>query len=58
MSNQPKIPDPETRVRHIARLCELNKRMDRHILDLDELNARLAMDLCEQRRQMYFKDIS
>lgn len=29
MSNQPKIPDPETRVRHIARLCELNKRMDK-----------------------------
>lgn len=55
MSNQPRIPDPETRVRHIARLSELNKRMDRHILDLDELNARLAMDLCEQRRQMYFK---
>ena len=53
MSNQPRIPDPETRARHIAKLSELNKRMDGHILDLDELNAQLAMDLCVQRRRMY-----
>lgn len=55
MSNQPRIPDPETRARHIAKLSELNKRMDGHILDLDELNAQLAMDLCKQRRRMYSK---
>ncbi len=50
MTNQPRIPDPETRARHIAKLRELDKRMDGHILDLDELNAQLAMDLCQQRR--------
>ena len=55
MSNQPRIPDLETRARHIPKLSELNKRMDGHILDLDELNAQLAMDLCEQRRRMYSK---
>lgn len=53
MTNQPRIPEPETRVRHIAELRELNNRMDIHILDLDELNAQLAMDLCQQRRRMY-----
>ena len=55
MSNQPRIPDPETRARHIAKLSELNRRMDAHILDLDELNAKLKMDLYEQRRRMYFR---
>jgi hypothetical protein len=47
MSNQPRIPNSETRARHIAKLAELNKRMDEHILDLDELNAKLVLDLCE-----------
>lgn len=54
-NNQPRIPDPETRARHIAKLRELDKRMDGHILDLDQLNAQLAMDLWEQRRRMYSK---
>lgn len=54
-NNQPRIPDPETRAGHIAKLSELNKRMDGHILDLDQLNAQLAMDLCEQKRRMYFR---
>lgn len=41
MSNQPRIPDAETRARSVARLRELVKRWDTHIADLDELNARL-----------------
>jgi len=53
MSNQPRIPDPETRARHIAKLRDINRRMDKHILDLDELNAKLEADLLEQRRRMY-----
>jgi len=53
MTNQPKIPAPETRVRHIAKLRELNQRMDEHILDLDELNASLEADLRKQQRQLY-----
>lgn len=53
MSNQPRIPAPETRVRHIAKLRELNRRMDKHIMDLDELNALLEAEMREQRRRIY-----
>ncbi|MFB2972083.1 hypothetical protein ACE1CD_24250 [Aerosakkonema sp. BLCC-F183] len=53
MSNEPRMPDAETRARHIAKLRELVKRMDANILDLDELNAKLAMDLVEQRRRFF-----
>ncbi len=53
MSNQPQIPDPETRSRHIAKLRELVRRMDGHILDLDELNAKLEAELLDQRRRAY-----
>lgn len=45
MSNHPKIPDAETRARSVAKMRELVKRMDAHILDLDELNARLEADI-------------
>jgi hypothetical protein len=41
MSNQPRIPDPETRARHIAKLKELCDRWDKHIADLDALSDRL-----------------
>lgn len=53
MNNQPIIPAKETRARHIAQLRELNIRMDKHIMDLDELNALLEADLREQRRRIY-----
>ncbi|MCL1467329.1 hypothetical protein [Argonema galeatum] len=53
MSNEPRIPDAETRARHITKLQELVRRMDGHILDLDELNAKLEADLVEQRRRYY-----
>ena len=53
MSNQLRIPAPETRVRHIAKLRELNRRMDKHIMDLDELNALLEAEMREQRRRIY-----
>lgn len=39
--NERPIPDTETRGRSVANLRELVKRIDRHIADLDELNARL-----------------
>ena len=45
MSNQPKIPDAETRRRSVAKLRKLVKRMDAGILQLDELNARLEADI-------------
>jgi hypothetical protein len=44
MNSQPRIPDSQTRARHIAKLRELVERMDGHIADLDALNARLEED--------------
>ena len=44
MSNERKIPDVETRARSVNKLRELVKRMDRHIADLDELNAQLEAE--------------
>lgn len=44
MSNQPRIPDPETRERHIAKLKEICQRWDVLIAGLDELNAKLDAD--------------
>ncbi|MEY2833357.1 MAG: hypothetical protein RLZZ574_2616 [Cyanobacteriota bacterium] len=51
-----RLPNQETRVRHLARMRELNKRMDKHIIDLDELNARLEENLRKQRRRIFNSD--
>ncbi|MEO0011699.1 MAG: hypothetical protein RLZZ535_88 [Cyanobacteriota bacterium] len=51
MSNK-KIPNQDTRVRHLAKMRELNKRMDQHIVDLDELNALLEENWRKQRRSI------
>ncbi|MBV8884346.1 MAG: hypothetical protein JO235_10175 [Chroococcidiopsidaceae cyanobacterium CP_BM_RX_35] len=52
MNNQLRIPVPEIRASHIAKLRELNRYMDEHIMNLDELNALLEVELCEQRRRI------
>ena len=44
MNNERKIPDAETRALSVNNLRELVKRMDRHIADLDALNAQLAAE--------------
>ncbi len=44
MINQPRIPDTETIARHVAKMQELCRHMDRHIAELDEFNARLELD--------------
>ncbi|MCL1467107.1 MULTISPECIES: hypothetical protein [Argonema] len=44
MTNQPRIPDPETRARSVAKMREVIKRWDVLITDLDELNARLEAE--------------
>ncbi len=49
MNTQPTIPDAETRARSVARLRELVQRMDKHIAELDALNARLE----EENRQSF-----
>lgn len=48
-----RIPKQKIRMRHLAKMRELNKRMDRHIIDLDELNTRLEENLCKQRRRIF-----
>ena len=55
MSNERRIPDPETRARSVARLRELVEQMDRHIADLDELNARLEADFQNSRIGAYYR---
>ncbi|MFB2892380.1 hypothetical protein ACE1CI_05475 [Aerosakkonemataceae cyanobacterium BLCC-F50] len=44
MTNQPRIPDPETRARSVNRMRELIKRWDVLIAELDELNLRLEAE--------------
>ena len=44
MTNQPRIPDPETRARSVAKMQEVVKRWDVLIADLDELNLRLQTE--------------
>jgi hypothetical protein len=56
MSNQ-NIPNQDTRVRHLARMRELNKRMDKHIIDLEELNVLLEGNWRKQRRNIVEQQI-
>ncbi|MCT7953060.1 hypothetical protein NG798_25000 [Ancylothrix sp. C2] len=49
MTNQPRIPDAETRARSVAKMQEVVKRWDVLIADLDELNLRLQT---EQERNL------
>lgn len=56
MSNErSKIPDAETRARSVAKLRALVERMNRHIADLDELNARLEVDFQNSIIGSYYK---
>lgn len=45
MTNQPRIPEPETIERHVTKMRELCRSWDAHIADLDELNTRLEADI-------------
>jgi uncharacterized membrane protein YjjP (DUF1212 family) len=45
MSNEPRIPDAETRMRSVTKIHELVKRIDTAILSLDELIERLKADI-------------
>jgi len=44
MTHQPRIPDPETRARSVARMRETIKQWDVLIANLDELNIRLEAE--------------
>jgi hypothetical protein len=55
MNDRPRIPDLETRVRHLAKLRELSECMDRHLADLDELNARLQAENQKSPLAVYLK---
>lgn len=55
MSNGRRIPDAETRARSVAKLRDLVERMDRHIADLDGLNARLEADFQNSLIGAYYR---
>lgn len=55
MSNERKIPDAETRTHSVNKLRELVKCLDRHITDLDELNAQLEADNQKSLLAAYLK---
>ncbi|PSB04455.1 hypothetical protein [Merismopedia glauca] len=55
MNNEPRIPDLETRVRHLTKLRQLSECMDRHLADLDELNARLQAENQKSPLAIYHK---
>jgi hypothetical protein len=49
MNQQSQIPDPETRMRSLARWREVNQQIDLLTLQLDELIAMVEVGLREQR---------
>lgn len=51
MSEQPKIPDAETRKRSLERLRESNRQLDLVGLQIDELIAMAEAQLRRQRRE-------
>ncbi len=50
MTNQPRIPDPETRKRLVEQLRECNRKIELWTYELDDLIAMVEADLREQRR--------
>ncbi len=49
MTQKPRIPDPETRVRSVARMREACRKLDLVTVQLDELIAMVEADLRRQR---------
>jgi hypothetical protein len=50
MSNEFRIPDPETRAKNLAKLKEVTRQLDILNLMLDEAIALVDRDLRQQRR--------
>jgi hypothetical protein len=50
MTNQPQIPDPQTRKRLVEQLRECSRNIEIWTLELDELLAVLEADLRKQRK--------
>jgi hypothetical protein len=50
MSNEFKIPDPETRAKNLVKLKEITRQLDILNLMLDEVIALADRDLLQQRR--------
>lgn len=44
MNDRPRIPDSATISRHVTKMQELCQRMDKHLEDLEQLNARLEAE--------------
>lgn len=51
MTQQPRIPDLETRQRNVARIREVCRQLDVVTLKLDEVLARLEADNRRQRQE-------
>ncbi|MGH2415715.1 MAG: hypothetical protein ACRDEA_18890 [Microcystaceae cyanobacterium] len=51
ITQQPRIPNPETKARNVARMREACRQMDLVTLQLDELIAMVEADLRRQRRE-------
>ncbi|MGK7878396.1 MAG: hypothetical protein AB4426_35355 [Xenococcaceae cyanobacterium] len=51
MTQQPRIPDPETRKREVERLRASNRQLKLVTLAFDELIAMVEADLRRQRRE-------
>lgn len=59
MNNQPRIPDPETRARSIAKMREVCAAFDEQIAVLDQLSAQIEAEnqkspfylYCQKRKQ-------
>ena len=49
MTQKPRIPDPETRARSVARMREACRKLDLVTVQLDELIAMVEADLRRQR---------
>jgi hypothetical protein len=53
MNNQPQIPETAIFARHVTTMNELCQRMDKHIADLEELNARLDEEFYQSPYGIY-----
>jgi hypothetical protein len=52
MNNQPRVPDPETRARSVARMREICVAFDEQIAVLDKLSAQIE---AENQKQPFYQ---
>ena len=55
MKNQPRIPDPDSRARSVARMREVCTQFDEQIAVLDRLSTQLESENNKNPVNIYFK---